>query len=110
MLLDVGDRKYAVHFSHRRDFEVDASRVDSDGDSIVVAHWTTYCQVHEGICKVKGCADAEHPYFGAAHCNPQDQFSKSAGRKISLGRALQPLPRSLREQIWIAYFKVSPHK
>lgn len=93
MLLDVGDKQYAVHFSHYR-----------------IPVCETGCSIHEGRCKVKGCAELIHPYRGLAICHENDQFNKAVGRKISLGRALQPLPRELRKQIWYAYFKLSPHR
>ena len=99
MLLDIGDTKYAVHFAHRLNHTI-----YEDGRQ--VPEWATYCGIHEGPCTVKGCAMNPQPYQGAAYCNPGDQFSKKAGRKISLGRALKPLPRSLRQQIWEQYFKV----
>lgn len=104
MLLDIGDKKYAVHFAHRCNWHMDTVNGEH------TAEWAAYCGIHEGACTEKGCAMNPQPYQGAAYCNPCDQFSKKAGRKISLGRALKPLPRSLRQQIWEAYFKECPRR
>jgi hypothetical protein len=103
MLLNIGDKKYAVHFAHRCGFDV-----DSDIPIAVQGHWATYCGIHEGACVIKGCADYAHPYQGVAHCHSHDQFSKYVGRKVALGRALKAFPRPLRKHIWHEYFKQSP--
>lgn len=102
MVLDVGDKQCTLHFAHRWDLEID------NGNH--VKHWTSWCTLHEGVCKAKGCAFLLHPHVGSCHCHPNDQFSKKAGRKIALGRALQSVPRELRQPIWEAYFKICPHK
>lgn len=39
-----------------------------------------------------------------ALCHPSDQFNKAKGRKLSLARAIEELPREERRQIWAAYF------
>lgn len=105
MLLDVGDKKYAVHFTHGSGSIFDISPEVLKFED----RYVTTCRLHEGTCVVKGCASQDHPLYGAAFCHPNDQFSKRVGRKMALARALAPLPRNLRQQIWDAYFKVSPH-
>lgn len=107
MLLTVGDKQYAVHFSHQITHD---AGVGPDFRTYYIARWKTHCSVHEGRCGVKGCADKGHPYYGVAACHEHDQFSKVTGRKISLGRALQSLPRETRRLIWTEYFKICPHK
>jgi cell wall hydrolase len=101
MILEIGDQKYAVHFAHRWDYQIEET-----GHGRM--HWSTHCALHEGICKIKGCAEIAHPYYGAAFCHENDQFSKRVGRKLAMSRAIKPLPRSLRQQLWAAYFKLSP--
>lgn len=103
MLLNIGNAKFAIHFAHRCNYEIDPHIPE-----VVAGHWSTYCGIHEGACTVKGCASCAHPYQGVAHCHEHDQFNKYVGRKISLGRALRAFPRPLRKQIWDAYFKQSP--
>lgn len=96
MFLDTGDKQFTAHFQHFRD-----SR----------QHWLTRVKIHPGRCEVKGCVGIVTApdcfYQGIAKCNPCDQFSKKVGRRMALTRALEPLPRSLRAQIWEAYWKES---
>lgn len=98
MILQVGDLTYVAHFQH-------------------VLSQTTYCDFHVGCClraNGKGPCLVKPPLpyvgMGIASCHEDDQFSKSAGRKVSLARALRIIPRNLRHEIWEAYFKISPHK
>ncbi len=103
MLLELNDGKqYSAHFSHQHD---------------VYGQWLTSCVFHEGKCAVKDCAHNPDGNFrggGLARCNPIDQFSKVKGRIVSLTRALNTFGptlnnRSLRSEIWAAYFKISRH-
>lgn len=41
---------------------------------------------------------------GFAACSELDNFSKEAGRKLALTRALRSLPRADRREIWARYF------
>lgn len=41
--------------------------------------------------------------YGVAYCNPNDQFVKDKGRKMSLARAIKEFPREVRVKIWEAY-------
>jgi hypothetical protein len=110
MVLDVNGQQYTAHFSHVTDYE-------ETGEfrgfrAVTVPRHRTFCKLHEGRCQVKGCAclpDASS-YVGEAFCNPQDQFTRKIGRKLALARALALLPRTLRQQIWASYFKISPHR
>lgn len=46
---------------------------------------------------------------GEAYCSTMDTFNKEIGRKVSLARAVQPLPREERRAIWEAYFSRRHH-
>lgn len=102
MLLTVGDKQYAVHFQH--------SPAQYFESGVISSRATTDCAIHEGRCTVKGCAAAYHKLRGISIVHPGDHFDKRVGRKISLGRALQSLPRETRRLIWTEYFKICPHK
>lgn len=103
MLLNIGNEKFAIHFAHL-EYKWTAAT------DVTVSRFCTTCAIHQGACKVKGCAADKHPYFGSASCHPGDQFNKRIGRKLAMARALKPLPRNLRQQIWAEYFKLSPHE
>ena len=60
----------------------------------------TGCYTRAGISDSTGFIIRE----GRAFCNPSDQFNKAKGRKLSLARAIECLPRAERKQIWAAYF------
>jgi len=40
---------------------------------------------------------------GVAGCSVRDVFSKEAGRRVSLKRAIETLPRPVRAEIWAGY-------
>ncbi len=44
-------------------------------------------------------------FNGAATCHPQDNFSKSIGRKLALTNAMLDFDRDLRKIIWQEYHK-----
>lgn len=110
MLLDVGNKQYAVHFLHGRETDVATEPAGSQFQSRITFSYHTQCSLHEGKCVVKGCASQPRLLSGIAYCHPNDQFSKAAGRKVSLSRAIAGLPRETRRMIWAAYFKQCPHK
>ena len=41
--------------------------------------------------------------FGIAYQNPQDEYNKECGRKVSLARALKLFPKKDRKKFWEAY-------
>jgi hypothetical protein len=94
MFLDTGDKQFTAHFQHFRD-----SR----------EHWLTRVKIHPGRCEVKGCVgivtQPEEFYQGVAKCCARDQFTKRTGRKIALERAIRPMPRDIRKEIWQAYWR-----
>lgn len=108
MLLDVGDKQYAVHFEHSCcKVEMFTGR---GYQTLFVTRYGTRCSIHEGKCVVKGCGGLLHPMSGVTHCHPNDQFSKAAGRKVALSRAIVGMSRETRRLIWNEYFKQCPHK
>jgi len=48
--------------------------------------------------------DQEPLGMGLAHCSFDDVFSYEIGRRISLTRAIEGLPRDERKEIWAAYW------
>jgi hypothetical protein len=44
--------------------------------------------------------EGAHPLTGNAVCSVNDQFRRRVGRKRALARALNPLPRPVRREIW----------
>jgi hypothetical protein len=85
-------KEYMAHFHHER------GKVNR-----------TFCTFHTGACatKERPC-NTPHAHIGVTVCSPRDNFNRYAGRKIAFARAICHLSRSSREQIWEAYFKVSP--
>lgn len=49
-------------------------------------------------------------FTGTALLHPKDNFNKAIGRKISLTRAIEDLPKTVRTQIWEKYHKLWPTK
>ncbi len=50
-------------------------------------------------------AGAQNHLVGEARCHTLlDNFDRRTGRRLSLARALAPLPRTIREEVWMAYF------
>jgi hypothetical protein len=90
ILSDRKGKKFAAHFRHVQDTE---------------EHWKTECTVHELPCseKARPC-NTDPSSTGVAKCAATDNFCRATGRIIALTRALQPLPRSLRAQLWASYF------
>ena len=41
--------------------------------------------------------------YGLALCAPQDKFVKEYGRKLSLARAIEHMPRDVRAKVWETY-------
>ncbi|MBE0574142.1 hypothetical protein IH575_04540 [Candidatus Dojkabacteria bacterium] len=78
--------KYAIKFRHPK--------------PLVSGVRKTYCDV--------GIVDGEQITYvgttGIASCMPSDQFSYEKGRRLSLARALAPLSRDVRREIWTQYF------
>ena len=106
MLLDLGDKQYSVHFQYGC---VREQVLTGRGFQVkYIPHYETLCTIHEGKCVVKGCANEPRSLNGVAYCHPNDQFSRSKGRKMALSRALDTLPRETRRDIWKAYFKICP--
>ena len=91
ILIDKSGRKYAAHFRHIQDEE---------------NRWATECTVHELPCseQARPCNTEPHS-TGVAKCARMDNFCKATGRKLALARALRPLPRSLRSELWANYFE-----
>lgn len=43
-------------------------------------------------------------YLGQAYCSVKDEYNKEKGRKISLTKAVENLPKETRKIIWEGYF------
>ena len=54
-------------------------------------HWTTVAMVRLGGHLLTA---------GNTRVHPMDNFSRVAGRKVALRRALENVPREVRKQIW----------
>lgn len=50
---------------------------------------------------IPGCLT---PFVGQVTCSKQDHFEKEAGRKGALAKAMKPIDREVRAQIWEGYF------
>jgi hypothetical protein len=89
MLLTYGNAEVSVHFVYSA----------CEGRKI------TTCYLHTGRCEEKGCSRKERPLFGEARCNPRDQFSRSLGREIALGRAFKRAgyTTEMRDALWARY-------
>lgn len=49
-----------------------------------------------------GKGNAVTTLHGKTVCNPKDQYVKRTGRKMALRRALKPMHKEIRTQIWDA--------
>jgi len=56
------------------------------------------------VCDIFDVYDKAVVSTGVARCNKEDNFSKEEGRKISLRKALECMPYSVRTMAWKAYF------
>lgn len=90
----------------------------------LVTFFVTQCGFHANPCPMKdrpkntSCEGVK--LVGTSVCSPLDIFLKPDGRKRALKRAIQDLPRELRQQLWESYrqqreafgeyFKVTPRK
>ena len=105
-------QEWHLHF-HRRE----AQSTLANGQA---APWDiiTTCLVHTGDClftqgSLKYCVKGQ---IGTAKCSRKDQYSRRAGAKLALARAIQSLSQEIRQQIWRAYWlrcrrpKESPQK
>ena len=79
MILRVGEKEYSITFQH----EARCPAVT--------------------ICTVSGDSLLSRQISA---CSPQDTFSRTVGRKISLARAIwQAFPRHERKAFWLAYWE-----
>lgn len=64
-------------------------------------HRYTYCGIDNGTKRIA---------LGWAICSESDNFSRDAGRKLSLARALKGahIPKEERKEIWEAYRMMKP--
>jgi hypothetical protein len=53
----------------------------------------THCVLEGGSWKTSG----------DSRCSPKDHFCRETGRKVSLAKALNPLPKTVRKEVWDAY-------
>lgn len=100
LILDA-ETVYMVHF-HR-------TKLPHHDDARKVTH-ITFCAVHIGPCRAKQRPCGTPAYTGRAVCSPLDQYVKATGRKIAFTRAIEPLPRDVRERLWHHYLELSPPK
>lgn len=81
--------KYLIKFRHPKPLESGIRK--------------TYCDV--GVVDDENIISEMIGISGVATCNVGDQFNYEKGRRLSLARALAPLPREIRKEIWEQYFK-----
>lgn len=95
MKLSAGGRDYIVHLDYVY------SAVDARKPTGVIA------RVHEGDCERPGEKErcTRPTASGQSVCHPLDQFVRSTGRKMALGRALIDLTSSKerRAALWADY-------
>ena len=92
-ILGRGERmSIEIMFSHARP---EPGEVWTSNNGGLPIHATTKCEV------------VALGYGGGGHadCSIHDQFSRAKGRKIALTRAIARFPKSVRRQVWEAYFK-----
>jgi hypothetical protein len=100
LLVDNGEQAPEVWIVH-----VTRSLKISDRDN----NRSTRCTIHSGECQRDGKESiclTPTMLSGVATCNPKDNFSRSAGRKLAFTRAISNLSQPQRKRLWEAYFKV----
>lgn len=80
--------KYLIKFRHPKPLESGIRK--------------TYCDV--GVVDDENIISEMIGITGVATCNVGDQFNYETGRRLSLARAIAPLPREIRKEIWEQYF------
>lgn len=95
MRLYVGEKMYVARFSHKS---------SANGRRL------TECQLELDKTMAGGVKTLLGE--GKASCSRRDQFCKKEGRILALGRAMRDCPltahnRTLRRQLWTAYFKLT---
>lgn len=92
MILNTSEGEFRAHFRHEK----------------TEAGWRTECSVHVAPCLTasRPCG-SESLGIGVAKCSPRDAFCRATGRKVAFGRAIAPLPRHVRRELWDAYFNGS---
>ena len=97
ILHDDTDTEYCAHFFHGR--HVRAGTGVPQYTQATLHRWP--CERQERPCGTSWAVE------GTAWCSPNDNFERSVGRKIALGRALHALGLSYerRKAIWDSYFE-----
>lgn len=99
-MIDVkhGDFTYSIRWNHQPESPRVLITELEDGHNMVseVAGHTQ--------CTVWQMDDSEPiVHEGYALCSVKDTYNKETGRKVSLARAIQDLPKEVRTEIWGAY-------
>lgn len=89
-------RGYDVYFQHRPTETGVITTDTSHGFLVTPYKGFTVCVIEE---------NKELVSSATAFCGMEDTYNKSAGRKISLGRAIAKFDKQLRKEIWEAYIK-----
>lgn len=108
-------RVFVFKFSHIREEVNPAIKIKCGNKKrYLTERRSTICRVFDGdnrvvfhVVKVDG-KNVSVPIFGAAHCNPVDNYSKSTGRKLALKIALDLLylTKGEKETVWQEYFRM----
>lgn len=110
ILRTASGKEFKVHFHHGiQPFKTRRGKLS--------ARWVTTASLHpaETPCdreklddKVVSPCRVLGQIVGTAYCSPKDKFTKPAGRKLALRRAIgQAIPRNQlqdREDLWFDYF------
>ena len=60
-------------------------------------NWQHHCDIGKTLCFLNDILK------GVATCSMDDHYCKETGRKVSMRRAIQDLPRQTRKLIWETY-------
>lgn len=91
MLVNVGDKKYSVRWSH--------PAVEGKNGKTVMR--ISSCVISE-LGEERG--EAKVVAAGATQCGRKDAFCREIGRRISLTRAIEGMEREVRRVFWEAYW------
>src|SRR5256885_1886821 len=110
ILIDGDGTRWGAHFRHvAEDVRIETPR-KFGGEQWFrkTKRWETQCTIHVGPCKKEERVCRTPGTTGVAKCSLKDEFKKITGRKLAFARAIEPLPRGVRRQLWENYFEQRP--